>query len=172
MQQYIIRQAVDSRCSFINHYVILNMKYNTPEDITNESLMEMKAAIERKALSNKSRYKSYLEMNPSLCRPNLYNRYIPFHKLCLVIRLRTVSHDLEIERARHMQHHIPQEERLCSCGEMEDEKHFLLHCNHYTHVRHKYNDLQHLTYHEQLDNINTPDFIYDLKKCRDIYLKH
>ena len=171
MQQFIIRKAKDSKCSFINHYIQLDLKYNTPEDITAESLMKMRVSIERKAENNKSRYKSYIKMNPSLCRPNIYNRYVPTHKLLLVTRLRTVSHDLQIERARHMQHHIPQDQRLCSCGEMEDEKHFIEHCNNFTHVRQKYEDLQQLPFHEKLDNISTPNYIYDLKKCRDIYLK-
>ena len=169
MQKYIIKQAVDSRCSFINHYINLDLKYTKPEDISTESLYRMKQSIEKKAANGKSRYKSYLTMNPILSRPNIYNRYIPTYKLLPVIRLRTVSHNLEIEKARHTPQHIPQEQRLCSCGEMEDEQHFLLHCNQYTHIREKY-DLHQLPFHQQLDNIHTPDFIYELSKCRDIYL--
>ena len=169
MQKFIIKHAVDSKCSFINHYINLDLKYRKPEDISAESLYLMKQSIERKAGNGKSRYKSYLAMNPTLSRPNIYNRYVPTYKLLPVIRLRTVSHNLEIEKARHTPQHIPQEQRLCSCGEMEDEQHFTLHCNQYTHIREKY-DLCQLPFYQQLDNIHTPDFIYELSKCRDIYL--
>ena len=170
LQRYIIKLAVDSKCSFIDHYVQLDLKYREPEDITAESLSQMKQSIEKKANNNKSRYKAYLEMNPTLSRPNIYSRYIQTFKLLPVIRLRTVSHNLEIERARHTQHHVPQEQRLCSCGVMEDEQHFVLSCHHYTHIREKY-DLQRLPLPQQLDDIDTPDFIYELFRCRDLYLQ-
>lgn len=42
-------------------------------------------------------------------------------------RLRSNSHDLEIERGRH--HNIPVSDRLCdSCNVIEDEFHFMLNC--------------------------------------------
>ena len=170
MQKYIIKQAVDSRCSYINHYIQLDLKYETPDDIGTESLIRMKQLIENKASLGKSRYKSYLAMNPTLSRPNIYKQYIPTYKLVSVIRLRTVSHNLEIEKARLTPQRIPQEQRLCTCGEMEDELHFLQHCHQYTHIRQKY-DLPQLPFHQQLDNIRTPDFVYELFKCRDIYLQ-
>ena len=170
MQKLIIKQAMESNTGFSDHYAKLDSKYNVPEDITAESLMKMKQSIVSKASNNKSRYISYLSMNPTLSRPDIYNRCTPFYKLLPVIRLRTVSHDLEIERARLKPHHIPQEQRLCSCGDVETEKHYVLHCNQYTHIRDDF-DLHELPFNEQLDNIDTPDFIYELSKCRKIYLK-
>ena len=152
MQQFIIRKAIDANCPFINHYVQLDLKYKNPEDVTAESLMNMRVSIERKADNKKSRYMSYIKMNPSLCRPNIYNRYVPTYKLLLVTRLRTVSHDLQIEKARLTPYHIPQDQRLCSCGEMETEQHYVQHCNQYTHIQDKF-DIQELPFHEQLDNI-------------------
>ena len=131
----------------------------------------MRQSVEKKASENKSRYTAYLQTNPSLSRPNLYDRYVPSHKLIPVIRLRTISHDLEMERARLMKHLIPQDQRLCTCGEVEDEKHFILHCSNYTHVREKYDDITSLPFYEQLDNINTPDFVHDLNQNRDLYLR-
>ena len=109
-------------------------------------------------------------MNPSLTRPNVYNRYIPAHKLLCVTRLRMVSHNLKIETGRHFKFVIPREERLCSCEEVEDEKHFVLHCCHYTHIREKYFE-NNLPFHIQLDSFQTPDFLHELTKCRDIYEK-
>ena len=171
MQQYIIDQAVIHGCSFINHYLKLDEKYDKPDDIIAESLTVMRQSVHRKALANKSRYIAYMQTNPSLCRPNIYDRYIPSHKLIPVIRLRTISHDLEIERARLMKHHVPRDQRLCSCGGVEDERHFVLHCSNYTHIRQKYSDITFLPFHEQLNNISTPDFIHDLNQNRDLFLK-
>lgn len=170
MQRYIIRQALDSNCPFIRHYVQLSSKYNTADEITEKSLIEMQNSIKRKADADHSRYQSYLEMNPSLMRPNVYNRYVPTYKLSLVSRLRMVSHDLQVEKGRRQKNRIPKEQRLCSCGEIEDEKHFIMNCSNYSHIRHKYTELQTLTFHEQLDNLRTPELIHELYQCRDIYL--
>ena len=60
--------------------------------------------------------------------------------------------------------------RLCSCGEMEDEIHFLLHCHHYTHVRQKYFDPD-TPLSIMLDNHNTPQYIQELNQLRKLYKK-
>ena len=45
-------------------------------------------------------------------------------------KLRCSSHILEIERGRHTNPQTPVAERLCCiCHEIEDEKHFILHCS-------------------------------------------
>ena len=80
-----------------------------------------------------------------------------------------VSHNLQIEPGRYQRNPVPKAERLCKCGEVEDEKHFVLYCNNYSHIRNKYTNLKNLEFHEQLDNLKTPDFIYELNNCRDIY---
>lgn len=46
-----------------------------------------------------------------------------------MIRFRASSHDLEIEKGRHMHPNTPLDKRLCkTCNVIEDETHFLLHC--------------------------------------------
>ena len=87
MQRYVIRKAIDSRCPFINHYVSLHSKYNSPEDITRESMTMLRDSVRLKASQNRSRYVSYLLMNPSLQRPLIYNQYIPTYKLHAVTRI-------------------------------------------------------------------------------------
>ena len=45
-------------------------------------------------------------------------------------KLRLSSHKLSIEKGRHSHPKIPEENRLCKvCGVIENEKHFLLHCD-------------------------------------------
>ena len=130
----------------------------------------MQNAVRLKANENRSRYQSYLEINPLLKRPQIYNCYVPSHKLCQVTRIRLISHSLQIELGRQHKSPIPNEERLCNCGQVEDEKHFILTCSNYSHIRNKYSNLQSLALEEQVDHIQTADFIYELINCRKLYI--
>lgn len=167
MQRYIIRQGLDSKCSFISHYEKLKRKYDDPNDIVKESLNRMKETIKLKAANDRSRYVSYLKVNPLLVRPSVYNRYVRTDKLHLVTRIRCISHSLEIELGRHHKVPIPRECRLCSCGEVEDEEHFLTSCHQYTHIRNEM--FPTTTLHELLDHPKTPDYVYELTKLRKLY---
>ncbi len=167
MQRYIIQKALDVNSSFIKHYTDLNTKYKNPEDITAESMTELRNMVLRKGESS-NKYKSFLVMNPSLSRPTLYSTYIPTDKLHAVSHLRLVSHNLAVETGRHFNVVIPRNERLCSCGDMEDEIHFLLHCHHYSHVRLKY-FYPDTPLSIMLDNPNTPEYIQELNQLRKLY---
>ena len=169
MQRYIIRRGIDANCTFINHYMELDNKYNTPDDIVKESFTDLQNSVTFKANLNRSKYVAYLKMNPSLQRPSLYDRYIPTYKLQSVSRIRMVSHNLQIEKGRHRNPPKPVNDRLCSCGQVEDESHFIQHCTHYTHIRRKYVELEHLPLYEQLDNIKTADFVDELFRCRKLF---
>ena len=59
MQRFIIRNALDSNCNFIKHYVNLNKIYKNPEDITKESLSALKDNVQHKADANHPRYQAY-----------------------------------------------------------------------------------------------------------------
>ena len=166
MQRFIIRKALDSKSSFIKHYLSLSRKYEDPDEITKESLSNMVNTIREKANLNHSRYKSYLKLNPSLTRSGLYNRYLPYYKLREVTRLKVISHNLEIDVGRYQFKNV--NERLCSCGEIETEEHFLMQCCQYTHIRQKYLP-PNLPLHVHLDSNYTPDLVYELQKCRDLY---
>ena len=72
MQRYIIQKASDANTPFIKHYIHLNAKYNSPDDITKESLVEMRDKVVKKG-ENNNKHKSFLAMNPTLTRPTLYN---------------------------------------------------------------------------------------------------
>ena len=163
----IIRKALDNNSSFIQHYVKLHEKYNHPDDIPTKSMTEMKEHVFQKM--NQSKFKSYLQMNPSLSRPDLYNQYNHVHKLQHVTRLRTVAHELAVETGRHRQHKTPKEERLCSCGVLEDETHFVLRCHHYSHIRQKYFQ-QDMSLAEVLDCKWTADYVHELFEHRKVHL--
>ena len=166
MQRYIIRKALDNNCTFINHYVKLNEKYENPEDVTKQSLQNLKEIVRRKAQENHSKYKTYLSINPSLSKPSFYDRYVPSYKLASTTQLRLVSHNLEIEKGRH--NNKLKEERLCKCGSIEDEEHFISNCNRYAHVREKFNELSFLPFHEKLEHYLTPDYVHELTESRKL----
>ena len=53
-------------------------------------------------------------------------------------KIRTGSHSLKIETSKHNRNkdHVVEADRLCSrCAELEDERHFMLHCPKYTRER-------------------------------------
>ena len=52
-------------------------------------------------------------------------------------KLRTSSHNLEIERGRHTRRATPADLRICTvCNVVGDEEHLLLHCVKYAEERH------------------------------------
>ena len=138
LQLYLIRQAIDARCPFINHYAKLVEKYDCANDITEKSLQDMRDKVRLKADRGQSRYATYIKVNPTLRRPEIYDHFVPTFKLHNTTRIRMISHSLQIELGRHHRPVIPSEERLCVCREVETEEHFTLHCNLYSHIRHKY----------------------------------
>ena len=166
MQRFIIRKALDQDTSFIKHYVKLHETYNQPDDIPVKSIIEMKEQVLQKL--NQSKFESYVKMNPSLSRPDIYNRYNTQHKLQRVTRLRAVAHELAIETGRHHQHRLPRENRLCSCGEVEDEAHFVLRCHYYSHIRQKYFNHD-MSLAEVLDCEWTVDYIHELFEYRKVH---
>ena len=70
--RHIIRQALDARCPFINHYVKLLQTYNSANDITKKSIQDLRDKIQLKAGRGQSRrYLTYIEINPTLSRPDI-----------------------------------------------------------------------------------------------------
>ena len=168
----IIRQALDARCPFINHYVKLLQTYNSANDITEKSIQDMRDKIQLKAGRGQSRYLTYIEINPTLSRPDIYDSIVSTHKLHHTSRLRMISHGLQIELGRHKRPATPTEERLCTCGDVETEKHYTQYCNLYTHIRHKYNINDELELPHILNTHFTHDYITELHDCREIFVRH
>ena len=169
LMRHIIRQAMDAKCNFIKHYTKLMDIYDSADQITEESLRSMKENVVMKAERGQSRYVAYLELNPTLRRPDIYTSIPPTYKLHHVTRVRMISHSLQIELGRHRRPVIPRDERLCECGEVETEEHFTRFCNQYTHIRHKYDVNQHTELSQILDCNSTYDYITELHDCREIF---
>ena len=169
--RHIIRQAMDARCSFVNHYIKLMERYNSADEITEKSLQDMRDAIRFKAGRGQSRYLSYIALNPTLNRPDIYDSIVPTYKLHHTTRIRMISHSLQIELGRQKRPPTPADERLCVCGEVETEKHFTQQCNLYTHIRHEYE----INEDNELANILNTNFTYDyiteLHNCREIFTR-
>ena len=90
-----------------------------------EKLYRLKDRIQS---SESTRRKVYYQMNPSLSKCVLYltNSGIPEHARAAATQMRLSSHKLRIETGRWAR--IERENRLCPCGEVQDEQHVLLHC--------------------------------------------
>ena len=86
-----------------------------------------------KMRNNRSKYITYLQINPNLKIPDIYENIINNHQRNLTAKLRLVSHDLMIEVGRRT--NILIENRRCLCGEIETEEHFLLYCIYYSNIR-------------------------------------
>ena len=136
-----------------------------------EAAQKQKADILQKARSGKSRYITYIKVNPNLERSKIYDRnFVSTFKLQKVIRLRTVSHSLEIETGRHGRYRKMLEDRLCHCGEVESEEHFLLQCGTYDHLRKKYNVDEAFVLSDVLELNNIENYVNDLYETRLLYL--
>ena len=83
-----------------------------------------------------------------------------------ITKLRTSSHELNIEKGRHSPNHVPVEKRLCEiCNTIEDESHFLLSCELYKNERlvlYKRLDLNRID-----DNLQSTELLYYLLGSND-----
>ena len=84
-----------------------------PKNNCSEGLERLRVNINN---SEKTRDKTYKEINPSLSTSVIYckDSKIPEYARIAITRLRLSSHRLRIETGRWSR--LPKEERLCSCG--------------------------------------------------------
>ena len=167
--RHIVRQSRDVDTKFIRHYDQLLEKYASEAEIIEEAEQKQKADILEKARAGKSRYITYVKVNPNLERSKIYERNVSTSKLQKVIRLRTISHSLEIETGRHGRRRKTIEERLCHCGEIESEEHFILQCGIYDHVRNKYNINDAFEISDILESNNVEKYVNELYETRSLY---
>lgn len=116
-----------------------------------DHLKEATSKIRESVLRNEgSRATGYRELNPDLATHKLYAQstptpYIPDSLRIAFTRLRLSSHRLRSETGRWSK--TPRENRLCTCGVLQDEKH-ILQCIENTDIRRRFDyrndNLQHL----------------------------
>ena len=114
---------VKSPMSKILEYHINSTKTSSGQSHSDESLTNLRVKVRG---SVKTKYITYLEINPELSVCPLYSKQIPEYARISATRLRLSSHNLRIETGRWAR--IQREDRLCSCGNLQTEEHVLLYC--------------------------------------------
>ena len=95
----------------VAHYDKLLEKYNTADDIITEYFTKINAQIRKKAEENRSRYVTYLSINPLLEHPSSYKSIFSYKDVSMLAKLRTTSHNLQIDMGRRTG--TPRERRTC-----------------------------------------------------------
>ena len=80
-----------------------------------------------------------------------------------------ISHSLQIELGRHRRPKVPRESRLCTCGSVETEVHFVTQCTQYTHIRHMFNINENDDISYLLERNDICNYISKLFDCRKFY---
>ena len=111
--------ARESRCPAARYIETLET-YNPDDDAT--------SLRRRVRESTRTKFTTYVQRtNPSMTVHDMYALSdIPEHHRLTTTRVRLSSHNLAIERGRWSR--LPREERLCDCGEIQDENHVSEHC--------------------------------------------
>ena len=169
MLRHIVCQSRDTKTNFIKHYDRLLQQYTSEDDIISEATEKIKSDITDKANNGRSKYCAYLELNPMMERCQIYDKTVPTSKLQKVTQIRTISHSLEIEMGRHGRNRKLPEERLCHCGQIETEKHFLLICTSYIHIRQKYESTDEYTMSSIFEKSDIAEYISELYNIRLLY---
>ena len=111
-----------------------------------------------------------LRYHKDVIKPNLYDQnYLFFFpsvkKKISFAKIRTNSHELHRETGHWSIPKTPWDERvchLCDTKKVEDEKHFLLNCPAYTHIKSHFKNIDHTT--------NLPNLLTQQKYCKVILM--
>ena len=108
---------------------------------------------------------TYVSINPDLSVHKMYlqDAYVPDKMHISFTRLRTGSHRLRIETGRWSR--VPRDERLCDCGQVQDEQHVLLRCPATEHLRLPCRTLKEIF---QTDNITLAKLCHDILEIFNI----
>ena len=116
----LTRSEVTSTGSYINSLLGL-------DDVLLNGVSKVKDRVRQ---SERSKYMVYKEMNPSLEVHEVYGKeieaHIPEYMRVSFSRLRLSAHRLKIETGRWSR--LPRDQRLCPCGQVQDEAHALQWC--------------------------------------------
>jgi hypothetical protein len=126
-----------------------------------------------KELEEKRKLRYYKDViNPNLEDQNYLSVLPSVKKKIRIAKIRTNSHELHSETGCWSIPKTPWDERvchLCDTKKVEDEKHFLLDCPAYTHIRSHFQNICHTT---NLPNLLTQQNYGDLGKLLLMLFKH
>ena len=118
--------------------------------------------------SEGSKFKTYVQINPDLEVHKTYTKCIqldlpiPEYTRVAFSRMRLSSHRLRIETGRWAR--IPRDQRLCGCGEVQDERHVPQHCPLVQHIR----DTADLRYMPTYPRVLRAESVGDFKYIYDV----
>jgi hypothetical protein len=126
-----------------------------------------------KELEGKRKLRHYKDViNPNLEDQNYLSVLPSVKKKICIAKIRTNSHELHSETGRWSIPKTPWDERvchLCDTKKVEDEKHFLLDCPTYTHIRSHFQNIDHTT---NLPNLLTQQKYGDLGNLLLMLFEH
>ena len=67
----VINEAIHHKIGFIQHYKNLDNQYNGAKEIVEKFFREIRASIRQNASEEKTKYMTYLKINPTLLTPDL-----------------------------------------------------------------------------------------------------
>ena len=162
---YIIKEARRMKLKEVKYYDELVGRYSSTDEIAEEFFEKIRCDIRNKAIQGKSKYITYLQINPNLSTPNVYSNLQKQQDISMIGKLRTSSHNLHIEMGRRMG--MVRERRVCSCGNaIEDEEHFLVKCAIYIDIREKHDVKENLKSYDILNDGNYVQYIKELYERR------
>ena len=102
--------------------------------------------------------------------PMMTNLFLESSKLTNLTKIRTISHYLKIEVGRHGRDRKPVEDRICHCGAVETEDHFIRWCGSYAHIRQRYGITSDDTLVTILEKNTAAEYTWELYNTRKSYI--
>ncbi len=130
----VIATAEQYRLKEVKHYSDLVKTFGNKQEIEEQFFEKTRESIRKKADEGRSKYKTYLQINPNLETPTYYNDIYNYRQVSMIAKLRVSMHNLQVEMGRRSR--TPRDLRLCQCEQsVEDELHFLTQCVFYNDIR-------------------------------------
>ena len=162
---YVIELGRKYKLKEVLHYDKLLSDFASAEEIVENFFETIRKSIQKKAEEGKSKYITYMEINPGLETPEVYYKIKNKNHRAMIAKLRMSSHNLQIEMGRRIG--LKREERICCCGvDVETEKHFLLECGLYQEVREKHGVDRNCTIESVLSDDKYVDYILECAEAR------
>ena len=122
----LFARLMEVSTSYMRHYLDLSSQYESSKEIYKKMSEEVREKLKSFADNQRYKFKTYLEMNPTLQQSPFINNFNALSGD--IIRFRLGSHVLPIETGRWTR--TPREERLCrKCNVLGDERHALFSCS-------------------------------------------